>query len=84
MSRNNMCLNCGRTGHLTIDCYNVAWCCEYCEKEYNTEKDCVYHEKNCKEKQIFINNNLCFRCGRAGHYMSSCYLLKHINGYYLN
>ena len=25
----------------------------------------------------------CFRCGREGHYVSSCYASKHINGYYL-
>lgn len=25
----------------------------------------------------------CFRCGRKGHYASSCYASKHINGYYL-
>ena len=25
----------------------------------------------------------CFRCGRNGHYASSCYASKHIKGYYL-
>jgi predicted GIY-YIG superfamily endonuclease len=25
----------------------------------------------------------CFRCGREGHYASSCYASKHIKGYYL-
>ena len=25
----------------------------------------------------------CFRCGRRGHYISSCYASKHIRGYYL-
>ena len=24
-----------------------------------------------------------FRCGRNGHYASSCYASKHINGYYI-
>ena len=26
------------------------------------------------------NNGSCFRCGRHGHYISSCYALTHING----
>ncbi len=25
----------------------------------------------------------CFRCGRQGHYISSCYASKHIKGHYL-
>jgi cellular nucleic acid-binding protein len=29
------------------------------------------------------NKNCCFRCGREGHYASSCYASKHIKGYYL-
>jgi hypothetical protein len=29
------------------------------------------------------DNNSCFRCGREGHYASSCYASKHIKGYYL-
>ena len=29
-------------------------------------------------------NDWCFRCGREGHYASSCYASKHIKGYYLN
>lgn len=47
--------------------------------------------------KCFLNNELlsqendakqydkisCFRCGREGHYASSCYASKHIKGYYL-
>ena len=29
------------------------------------------------------DDDCCFRCGRDGHYASSCYASKHINGYYL-
>ena len=28
--------------------------------------------------------NSCFRCGRKGHFASSCYASKHIKGFYLN
>ena len=29
------------------------------------------------------NDNDCFRCGRKGHYISSCYATKHIKGYFI-
>ena len=29
------------------------------------------------------NSVYCFRCGRQGHYISSCYASKHIKGYYI-
>jgi hypothetical protein len=76
--------------------YQDVWGCEYCEKEFIDERKCEYHEKYCnlKNKKQIIHkryyddyddgsNNCCFRCGRAGHYASSCYASKHINGFYL-
>ena len=76
--------------------YEEVWGCEYCGKEFIEEKKCEYHEKYCNskyKKQIIYeseesddnedNVNCCFRCGREGHYASSCYASKHINGYYL-
>jgi len=79
--------------------YEEVWVCEYCEKEFMEEKKCEYHEKYCRSKNKNQNiyesddydddddndddNNSCFRCGREGHYASSCYASKHINGHYL-
>ena len=68
--------------------YEEVWVCEYCEKEFTDERKCVYHEKYCnskKKKKIVYGSydNCCFRCGRNGHYASSCYASKHIDGYYL-
>jgi hypothetical protein len=74
------------------------WGCTYCDKEFTEEKKCEYHEKycnlKCKKQNIYesedddsdseeIDDDCCFRCGREGHYASSCYASKHINGYYL-
>jgi hypothetical protein len=70
-----------------------VWCCNYCDEEFTEENKCEYHEKFCsskyKKKFIYKNNdytiddNTCFRCGRKGHYASSCYASTHIKGYYL-
>jgi hypothetical protein len=64
------------------------WECEYCGKEFTEEMKCEYHEKYCNSKnRKFIyesdDDDCCFRCGREGHYASSCYASKHIKGYYL-
>jgi len=78
------------------DCWETeseeeVWVCEYCDKEFKEENKCAYHEKYCNSKYKSYNryNNMdededsCFRCGREGHYASSCYASKHIDGYYL-
>ena len=74
------------------DEFEELWICKYCKKEFMEEIKCEHHEKWCnlKNKRKIIydknnnnSNNFCFRCGRKGHYVSSCYSLKHIKGYYL-
>lgn len=69
-----------------------VWGCEYCGQEFTEEKKCEYHEKYCNskiKKQIVYESeeeddeDCCFRCGREGHYASSCYASKDINGFYL-
>ncbi len=91
---NNKCFSCGKYGHFANNCNeneyiesdndtddtDDIWECEYCDKEFFEEEKWINHENNCIKKE---NNNYCFRCGREGHYSSSCYATKHINGYYL-
>ena len=51
------------------------WNCKYCNKEFGSEKGCRFHENvHCKKKK-----NNCERCGRPGHYASTCYAKKDIN-----
>jgi hypothetical protein len=70
------------------------WCCDYCEKEFIDPKKCEYHEKYCNyrnkkynkyesEEENKSDDDCCFRCGREGHFASSCYASRDIEGNYL-
>jgi predicted GIY-YIG superfamily endonuclease len=95
-----VCFRCQRDGHSADDCYAKTdkngeelieyievYCCEYCNKEFETEKGARFHEnvhcsmKNKKTKQTTKSSkNKCFRCGRTGHYADSCYANSNVNG----
>ena len=70
------------------DEYDEYWYCEKCNKGFDTEKQCETHERQCndewetdtdsEDEDDSESNNCCFRCGRGGHYASSCYASKHI------
>ena len=79
------------------DSYDV-WCCEKCNQEFTNKKECEKHENQCDDKweddyetdeddETYNESNTqdgcCYRCGREGHYASSCYASKHIKGYYI-
>lgn len=57
------------------------------EDEDNGEEDEEFEEDNTEYKnnnrKQNTKSNCCFRCGRKGHYISSCYASKHIDGHHL-
>ena len=61
------------------------WCCEYCDRTFTTAFGAGVHEKSCKKKNTKQSTTIgtCYRCGREGHYATTCYASKHIKGYYL-
>ena len=96
----NKCTRCGRDSHFSRDCHAKTtitgdkiedssdeeievFCCSYCNKEFDSLKGATCHENlYCKLKNN--KQNVCYRCGRDGHYSTDCYASKHINGKYLN
>ena len=85
---NNKCFKCTKYGHFAKDCKkqyynsnneskeNIIWCCEYCDKEFEDEKKCEYHEIYCKKKNNSNSGNLCFKCGKYGHFANNCWSNK--------
>lgn len=45
-----------------------CWCCEKCDKEFDSYSKAKKHEKICN-----YTKPKCYRCGRHGHYANRCY-----------
>jgi predicted GIY-YIG superfamily endonuclease len=71
----------------------IVWGCEYCDRTFTTEFGCGIHEKSCKSKNTKLcypkqkttkKEDVCYRCGRSGHYSPDCYARTHSKGYTLD
>lgn len=88
------CFKCGKNGHFASECYTIEqddesddesdddfWEYEYCKNRGNNSNKSTYNYYYNTEYSG--NSNRCFRCGRNGHYASSCFSKRHVNGYYI-
>jgi hypothetical protein len=56
---------------------------QQCEDEFEDDYDDDDDDVEETDEDNTESNDCCFRCGREGHYATSCYASKHIKGYYL-
>ena len=95
---NDLCTQCGRSGHFVKDCYATTDASgnkiEYEESEESEEWCCEYCDRTfttafgCgvheKSCKKNVKKSACYRCGRSGHYSPDCYATTHCKGYTLD
>ena len=86
-SANDNCFRCGETGHFAAQCRfktehkeEFVWCCQYCNKEFETKRATIMHENiHCEFKNKF-RKGTCYRCGRKGHFSPNCFARTDVYG----
>ena len=55
---------------------NDKFACQYCKKEFDSQKGKTYHENiHCKSKNL-VQIKTCFECDEIGHYSNECPNIK--------
>jgi len=82
----NKCTTCGRSGHFAKACYATTdiYGDDIYELVSESESDSDSSEDDYESTPSYKKQNInCFRCGREGHYATTCYASKHVKGYKL-
>lgn len=84
----NLCMRCGRGNHWAKDCR--ARTDVHGEELYESDSDddqytyyygCCVHERFSRATSF---SPTCYRCGHEGHYSTTCYARRHVDGYLLD
>uniref|UniRef100_A0A6C0ASW7 CCHC-type domain-containing protein n=1 Tax=viral metagenome TaxID=1070528 RepID=A0A6C0ASW7_9ZZZZ len=78
-----VCECCGKEFTEEKKCENHEKYCNSTNKKQNIYESKEDDDEDDDEDDEDDDEDCCFRCGREGHYASSCYASKHIKGYYL-
>jgi len=88
VNKKQKCKRCGRQNHNENNCYASTHIDGY---ELSDSDECTDSDNECCMVLDIVENtikqtkqtNICFRCGRSGHFANDCYATKHIKGYYI-
>lgn len=90
----NACYVCGKSDHFASGCPSRCGKCGNYSKYGYVCKACaiprtsVYSNRQMTSRKSSPSppppTNVCFRCGREGHFVSDCYASFHVKGYPLN